>query len=120
MSRRVLGTLAFALLVSAPASRGDDKLAFLIPHLYGPTGLVVDSEAKLPNGQTHSAHFNGAFQAFQIGFSEFNAALVTQLVSVPLPSPSSGYTYHFDSDAGVFLRSTQSFVPILADRADTL
>ena len=43
ISRRVLGTLAFALLVSAPASRGDDKLAFLIPHLYGPTGLVVDS-----------------------------------------------------------------------------
>jgi hypothetical protein len=98
----------------------DEKLVQLIPNLYGPSGLTVDSEAVLPNGQTHSAHFNGAFQAFQAGISQFNAALVTQLVSVPLPSPSSAYTYRFDPDAGVFVRSTQSFGPILADRADTL
>ena len=117
ISRRVLGTLAFVLLVSAPASRGDDKLAFLIPHLYGPTGLVVDSEARLPNGQTHSAHFNSAFQA---EFTQFNIALASQLASVSLPSPASGYTYTFDPTLGVFKRSTQSFGPILSDRAETI
>src|SRR6185295_6722080 len=41
-------------------------------------------------------------------------------VSVPLPSPASGFTYRFDSSLGVFERTTQSFGPILADRADTI
>ncbi len=116
-SRRVLGTLAFALLVSAPASRGDDKLAFLIPHLYGPTGLVVDSEARLPNGQTHSAHFNSAFQA---EFTQFNVAIASQLTGLPIPTPASGFTYTLDPGLGLFTRSTKSFGPILADRADTV
>ncbi len=116
-SRRVLGTLAFALLVSAPASRGDDKLAFLIPHLYGPTGLVVDSEARLPNGQTHSAHFNSAFQA---EFTQFNVAIASQLTGLPIPTPASGFTYILDPGLGLFTRSTKSFGPILADRADTV
>ena len=47
-------------------------------------------------------------------------ALVSQLVSVPLPSPASGFTYHFDPSLGVFQRTTQSFGPILADRAETI
>lgn len=117
ISRRVLGTLAFALLVSAPDSRGDDKLAFLIPHLYGPTGLVVDSEARLPNGQTHSAHFNSAFQA---EFTQFNVAIASQLTGLPIPTPASGFTYTLDPGLGLFTRSTKSFGPILADRADTV
>src|SRR6267142_6211183 len=117
MTRRILGTLAFALLVSAPAGRADDKLALLIPHLYGPTGLVVDSEARLPDGSTHSAHFNSAFQA---EFTQFNISLASQLASVPLPSPASGFTYELDPALGVFKRSTQSFGPILAERAETI
>ena len=39
---------------------------------------------------------------------------------VPLPSPASGFTYEFDPTLGVFRRTTQSFGPILADRADTV
>ena len=53
-------------------------------------------------------------------FSQFSTALVSQLVSVPLPSPASGFTYHFDPSLGVFQRTTQSFGPILAERADTI
>ena len=52
MTRRILILAASALALSAGAARADEKLAFLIPHLFGPTGLVVDSEARLPNGQT--------------------------------------------------------------------
>jgi hypothetical protein len=110
---------AVATLVAMPAAAqsAGDKLAFLIPTLYGPTGLVVDSEARLPSGETHSAHFNSAFQA---EFTQFNVALASQLAAVPLPSSASGFTYELDPTLGVFQRSTQSFGPILSERAETI
>jgi hypothetical protein len=77
----------------------------------------VDSEATLPGEQPHSAHFNSDFQS---DFSQFTTAIVGQLVTVPLPSPASGFTYQFDPSLGVFQRSTQSFGPILTERADTI
>jgi hypothetical protein len=93
------------------------NLATLFTGLYGPNGLVVDSEATLPGEQPHTAHFNSDFQA---DFSQFSTALVGQLVTLPLPSPASGFTYRFDPTLGVFQRSTQSFGPILAERAETI
>jgi hypothetical protein len=93
------------------------SLATLLTDLYGPNGLVVDSEATLPGEQPHTAHFTSDFQA---NFSQFSTALVSQIVSVPLPSPASSFTYHFDPTLGVFQRTTQSFGPILAERADTI
>jgi hypothetical protein len=106
-----------ALASPAAVSAQDGKLALLIPNLYGPRGLIVDSEALLPDGSTHSAHFNSAFQA---EFTQFNISLASQLASVPLPSPASGFTYELDPALGVFKRSTQSFGPILAERAETI
>ena len=48
MARRMLGLVAVSVLVGATSVRAaDEKLAFLIPHLFGPTGLIVDSEATL-------------------------------------------------------------------------
>lgn len=93
------------------------NLATLFTGLYGPHGLIVDSEATLPGEQPHSAHFNSDFQ---FDFSQFNTALVNQLVTVPLPSPASGFTYEFDPNLGVFRRTTQSFGPILTERAETI
>jgi hypothetical protein len=93
------------------------NLATLVTDLYGVRGLIVDSEATLPGEQPHSAHFNSAFQS---DFSQFNTAFVSQLVSLPLPSPASGFTYIFDATLGVFQRSTQSFGPILSERAETI
>jgi hypothetical protein len=118
MMRRFLVSLACALIAgTAATAAADDKLALLIPHLYGPTGLVVDSEARLPNGQTHSAHFNSAFQA---EFTQFNVALASQLTGLPIPTPASGFTYTLDPGLGLFTRSTRSFGPLLSDRADTV
>lgn len=91
--------------------------ATLFTNLFGPRGLVVDSEATLPGEQSHSAHFNSDFQG---NFSQFGTALVGQLVTAPLPSPASGFTYQFDQSTGVFQRSTQSFGPIVAERANTI
>ncbi|HVN81526.1 MAG TPA: hypothetical protein VMW38_21230 [Terriglobia bacterium] len=108
-----------ALLISRVllAQSSNTSLSTLIPTLWGPEGLRVDSEATLPNGQTHSAHFNSSFQT---DISQFNAALATQLLSLPLPSPASGFTYSFDPALGVLVRSSESFGPILAERADTI
>jgi hypothetical protein len=113
----LLSAVTVCTALPAGAQVNDEKLAFLIPNLFGPNGLVVDSEARLPDGSTHSAHFNSAFQS---EFTQFNIALASQIANVSLPSPASGYTYTFDPALGVFQRSTQSFGPILADRAETI
>lgn len=109
--------LVGALLVSAPASAQSPELALIFQNVFGPNGLRVNSEAVLPDGSTHSAHFNSAFQS---NFTQINIALASQLTALPLPSPASGFTYAFDTDTGTFVRSTQSFGPILTDRAETL
>lgn len=93
------------------------NLATLFTDLFGPRGLVVDSEATLPGEQPHSAHFNNDFQG---NFGKFSTALVSQFVTVPLPSPASGFTYQFDPSLGVFQRTTQSFGPLLTERAETV
>ncbi len=125
MVRRVVAVVVCLTAVATTAAAQDPynlvspvrSLATLFTDLYGPNGLIVDSEASLPGDILHSAHFNSAFQ---FNFSQFSTALVSQLVSVPLPSPASGFTYRFDPSLGVFQRSTQSFGPILAERADTI
>ena len=118
MQRRVLALAIATVLVVPTVSRAQStKLAHLVPTIYGPEGLFVDSAAPLPDGSTHSAHFNNAFHA---RFSQFNAALASQLSSLPLPAPSSGFTYTMDATLGVFTRSTQSFGPIMAERAETI
>ena len=111
-------TLPFALLclcatsmaqtqtVAAPAA----KLAFAIPKLFGPDGLT------LPN-PNHLAHFDSDFQA---NFGPFNGAIGSQLTSLPLPSPASGFTYTFDPALGIYTRSAQSYGPVLAERAETI
>jgi hypothetical protein len=121
---RWAGTLAavFAILLAPRAVRAQATpeaagLATLIEDVFGPRGLTVNSEAALPDGSTHSAHFNSAFQS---NFGRFNIALASQLSALPLPSPASGFTYRFDSATGTFARSTQSFGPIMADRAETI
>ena len=83
------------LLIASSAASVDaqvrpPRLASVFPDLFGPHGLVVNSESVLPDGSTHSAHFNSAFQS---NFTQFNVALVSQLTSLPLPSPASGFTY---------------------------
>jgi len=115
--RRAIATMSLACGVLLMASTGRAQepynltapvhsLSTLFTDLYGPHGLVVDSLATLPGEQPHSAHFTSSFQS---DFSQFNTALVGALVSVPLPSPASGFTYRFDPSLGVFQRTTTSF-----------
>ncbi len=119
MSKKLF-VLLLALAALAPQrlqAQNSGKLALIFRNIYGPNGLVVDSEATLPDGSTHSAHFNSGFQS---EFTQFNLAIASQLTALPVPSPASGFTYTFDTSTGTFKRSTQSFGPILADRAETI
>jgi hypothetical protein len=113
--KRLIAAVLFVLGTSqAPAqtlcANNTSKLGCLIPTLYGPTGLT------LPN-PTHNAHFDSDFQS---NFSPVNNALASQLTLLPLASPASGFTYAFDTAAGVYTRSAQSFGPILTERAETI
>jgi hypothetical protein len=93
------------------------ELSRIFTDLYGPEGLVVNSLSALAGGVSHSAHFNSGFES---EFSQFGTALTGQIVSLPLPAPASGFTFEFDANLGVFTRSTATFGPILAERADTI
>jgi hypothetical protein len=93
------------------------ELSRIFTDLYGPEGLVVNSLSALAGGVSHSAHFNSAFES---EFSQFGTALTGQIVSLPLPAPASGFTFELDPNLGVFTRSTSTFGPILAERADTI
>jgi hypothetical protein len=117
MSRGAALLVAVSFLAPGSSWAQGDKLSLLVPHLYGANGLSVGSEAVLPDGSTHSAHFNSAFQS---QFTQFNIALASQLAAIPMPSPASGFTYTFDETLGVYQRSTQSFGPILVERPETL
>ena len=118
--------MVFTLLAGASSAHAQDpynvtvnvtELSRIFTELYGPEGLVVNSLASLAGGVSHSAHFNSGFES---EFSQFGTALTGQIVSLPLPAPASGFTYQFDPGLGVFTRSTSSFGPILAERAETI
>jgi hypothetical protein len=81
-----------------------------VPQLYGPTGL------DLPN-PNHHAHFQASFQQ---SFTPLNSAISQELSVLPLASPASAITFTFDKSLGVFTRSTESYGPILGERAETI
>ena len=113
-------TLALCVLICPSALFAQTRpstLATIFDDVYGPNGLVLSSDDVLLDGSNHAAHFNSSFQS---DFRLMNIALTSQLVSVPLPSPASGFTYKFDPSTGTFVRSTRSFGPILTDRGETI
>jgi len=86
----------------------------VLPNLFGSTGLTVFANPVVP----HYAHFIGAAQTTLN--QTLSSAIATQLAILPIISPSSGFTYKYSSEAGAFVRSTTSFGPIYAERAETI
>jgi hypothetical protein len=121
----IVGVLLAVCGTAVPASAQEPinvavqvtELWRIFKDLYGPNGLVVNSNVPLPSGATHSGHFNSGFES---EFSQFGTALTSQIVSLPLPPPASGFTYEFDPGLGVFQRTTTSFGPILSERFETI
>ncbi|MBS1830923.1 MAG: hypothetical protein JST93_36860 [Acidobacteria bacterium] len=106
----ILPVLAVAHDDLTGSTGGSNKLAFILPNLFGTGGLT------LPNPE-HVAHFDSAFRE---SFTPFNSAIASQLTSLPLPSPASGFVYTIDPALGVATKSSVSFGPILAERAETI
>jgi hypothetical protein len=86
----------------------------VIPNLFGPEGLTLANNPAFP----HYAHFVGSAQ--ETLNQGVGTAIATQLAILPIISPSSGFTFAYDSASGVFVRSTTSFGPIYSERADTI
>jgi hypothetical protein len=109
--------LCLAPAGTAAAQDRPPTLSTLFEDIFGARGLVLNSDDVQLDGSNHAAHFNSAFQS---EFRLMNVALTSQLATVPLPSPASGFTYTFNAGTGTFVRSTKSFGPILADRGETI
>jgi hypothetical protein len=71
-------------------------------------------------GISHEAHFNGADSPQFLALQQFNSQIANQLSSFPLASSAGGFIYTFDPSLGVFVRASDSFGPVYAERADTI
>lgn len=94
-----------------PLGVASDKLICVIPQLFGANGLQV------ANGN-HQGHFEASF--LESSFRPLSSDIARQAALVPLASPSSGITFAWDPSANVFIASTDSFGPVLSDRAETI
>jgi hypothetical protein len=86
----------------------------VLPNLFGSGGITLANNPNFP----HFAHFIGSAQ--ETLNQGVGTAIATQLAILPIISPSSGFTFKYDSSAGVFVRSTTSFGPIYTERAETI
>ena len=96
---------------SCPNGVRSDKLACLIPQVYGVNGLILGNPTPL-------GHFQENFLGSSL--SPLNSATAKQVALLPLASPSSGLTFTWDAVNKVFLSSTDSFGPIFGERSETI
>jgi Putative MetA-pathway of phenol degradation len=117
--RRSISVLAVRMLLLAANQARAGKLKDLLPNLFGPGGIGQEPVTGLMccPGPGHEPHFQVQSEA---ELTILNDALRGQLGNFPLPSPASGFTFEFDPALGTFTRSTESFGPIFADRAETV
>lgn len=86
------------------------KLICVLPQVYGPTGLT------LPN-TSHEAHFVNSLIS---SFVPVTAAVGTELSLQSVAYPASAVLFTFSPTSGAVTRSTESFGPITAERAETV
>ena len=107
-----LAVAGLALLLTASPAGARDNLVNAIPSLYGGDGITL---APPTSGQSHEAHFTAEALT---ELNELNSSITANLGHIALSSTVAGYT--FDMELGVPVRSTNSFGPILTERAETL
>lgn len=101
-------------VVTGQCSGHESQPGCVLPNLFGSTGLSLYPSPVFP----HYAHFIGSAQTTLN--QTLSTAIATQLAILPIISPSSGFTYKYDSAAGAFVRTTTSFGPIYTERAETI
>jgi Putative MetA-pathway of phenol degradation len=96
-----------------PSGISSDKLICVIPHVFGPAGVVIAN----PNPEIT--------QPFQVNFlstsmSPLSSAIARQAALLPLASPASGIMFIWNSAAKVQIAASDSFGPIMGERAETI
>jgi len=111
--RRILA-LAGLLVAGSPAAAlaQTEGLSTLLLRFFAPSNPIVLATTG------HQAHF-GSQPAAQETLRQLNRGIATQLSTFPLGSSSGGFTYMLDPALGVFVRSSDSFGPLFAERALT-
>src|SRR5712691_6377170 len=94
-----------------PNGVASNKLICLIPQVYGSNGLVLASTGGGSNFQTRN---------FSTSSLQALGANIGQSLKLPVASPASGFTYIWDPTTQTSVRSTDSFGPILGERAETI
>jgi hypothetical protein len=108
--------LAQLTLAQAPpltpvcASSLQSSMACVIPQVYGTTGLTL-------NNPTHKAHFDADFANLVVPVT---VSVGTELALRSIASPASGVLFTFDKTLGTVTRSSESYGPILTERAETV
>lgn len=117
----VLGASVAAIAaadVCSPQAAVPGRSVQLLTAFYGPAGIGICTD------NASDILFRSVSMGlidFQQGFTTpLTTALASTIASLPVPSAASSFTYAYDPAAGVFRRSTQSFGPILGDRAETM
>jgi hypothetical protein len=113
VQRLVVAATLAAGLAPAPAWAQNAGLSGLLLRFFqgaNPIQLVTTN---------HPAHF-GAQPGAQSIMTAINRSIASQIATFPLGSSSGGFAYTFDSELGVFSRSTESFGPLFAERALTI
>lgn len=100
-----------------PAGTTNNKLICLIPQVYGPTGLPVELTSQGGIGA-----IGGTFNQNVLpeSLAPLNSAIGRESALLPLASPSSGLTFTWNAAAKALIPSTDSYGPILGDRAETV
>ncbi len=113
--------LALATLhaqLNCNASNNSSTMICAVPQIYDPGSLVSSSNtAAFQNYQfasTTPAAINGMAMNATI------RDIGTELTTLPLASPASGILFTFDRSLGVVMRSSESFGPIMGERAETI
>jgi hypothetical protein len=101
-------------VVTGQCQGKESQPACVLPNLFGPQGLSLFATPQF----AHYAHFIGPAQTTLN--QTLSSAIATQLAILPIISPSSGFTYKYDSPSGSFVRTTTNFGPIYAERAETV
>jgi hypothetical protein len=90
-----------------------NKVGCTLPYLYGSSGA-------LPVYQGGRLATAGDVFDFVSNPTALTATLGTELTTLPLSAPGSGFVFQLDRASGLEVRTTQSLGPILAERGDTI
>jgi hypothetical protein len=97
-------------------STASNNLICVIPQLYSTAGATIN----LPN-TAHRAHFDSDFQKETAALTtSLTGAFGTELTALRLATPASGVIFSFDKNLAVVRRTTESYGPILGERAETI